>query len=460
MKKIVNSPLGIKFGFILMLFLLLQVPVSMIEKLITERSHRQQDVLLDMARNSSGEQNIIGPFISIDYTKTKIVEGKAFPIKEQAFILPNELSVNASLDTFEKYRGIYKAHQYKAQTSLSGEFNLSALNELRKHTIDGIHLVVAIKDNRGLLKFNNLTVNNQPIHITPGTGIKQFAEGFQHTLNVNQLNTLKPLAFDFNFLLQGMGKLQITPIGNTTTVTLHSSWPHPSFIGDSLPISSEVSDLGFNATWESNTFSNNINQRFSRCIFENYRCSSLFDSQMGVDLIDPVDHYVKSHRSINYSLLIVTLIFACFFFLELFQARPIHPIQYGFVGLALALFYLLLISLSEHIGFNLAYTLSTLASTSLLCLYVGGMLRNQKQGLLFGAALLTLYALLFGLLQAESYALLMGTLLCFIILSGIMLMTKNINWYEKSAELNKEQQPSTLWYENEPQEKVKASHEE
>lgn len=153
---------------------------------------------------------------------------------------------------------------------------------------------------------------------------------------------------------------------------------------------------------------------------------------MGVELIDPVDHYLKSHRAINYSLLVITLVFASFFLLELFQARPVHPVQYGFVGLALALFYLLLISLSEHTGFNWAYVISVLASTCLLSVYVGGMLDNTKQGTVFGASLLCLYGLLFGLLEAESYALLMGTLLCFVILSVVMVITRNVDWYQGS----------------------------
>ncbi|KOO10876.1 hypothetical protein AKJ18_32005, partial [Vibrio xuii] len=214
------------------------------------------------------------------------------------------------------------------------------------------------------------------------------------------------------FLLQGMGQLQVTPIGKTTGVALSSEWPHPSFIGDYLPVSSEISESGFQAQWASNNFSSNIIQLFENCMYNNSHCYELDRRQMGVELIDPVDHYLKSHRAVNYSLLVMTLVFASFFLLELFQARPVHPIQYGFVGLALALFYLLLISLSEHIGFNWAYVVSAVASTGLLATYVGGMLNNSKRVAVFGVSLLSLYAMLFGLLQAESYALLMGTLLC------------------------------------------------
>jgi inner membrane protein len=209
-------------------------------------------------------------------------------------------------------------------------------------------------------------------------------------------------------------------------------------------VSSEVSEDGFNAQWASNNFSTNIAQLFQSCLSSNHACHELEQRQMGVDLIDPVDHYLKSHRAVNYSLLVITLVFASFFLLELFQARPVHPVQYGFIGLALALFYLLLISMSEHLGFNWAYVVSAVASTGLLCVYVSGMLSNTKHGAIFGACLLTLYGLLFGLLQAESYALVMGTLLCFAILSFTMVITRNIDWYarnkkaEESAKANHE----------------------
>nr|VVV05471.1 Inner membrane protein CreD [Aliivibrio wodanis] len=436
MKNILNNQLGMKFGFVLFLFLLLQIPLSMVEDLISERTDRQQEVLADIARSSSNQQQIIGPFIKIDYTEIVNNTEKTYIAQREAFLLPDLFSLTSHLDSFEKYRGIYKAHLYNAKTALTGQFTLSALDKLNKENISKISLVVAISDSRGLIDFNAISINGNPVNIQPGTGVDQYAEGFHHTLDIKTTNFSKPLTFDFNFLLQGMGKLQVLPIGQKTTVVLSSSWPHPSFIGNYLPISSTITDSGFSAQWNTNNFSSNINQLFERCLSMQSKCKQLEEKHMGVNLIEPVDHYLKSHRSINYSLLVITLIFACFFLLELFQARPIHPVQYGFVGLALALFYLLLISFSEHIGFNWAYIFSTIASTGLLCLYVGGMLNNKKHGAIFGVSLLTLYGLLFGLLQADSYALLMGTLLCFIVLSLVMIFTRHINWYERSANIN------------------------
>lgn len=447
MKKILNNQLGMKFGFVLFLFVLLQIPVSMVSGLVSERSYRQQEVRDEIARSSSGEQRIIGPFIAIDFTETVRREDRTYNVERQAYILPNTFDMSAHLESFEKYRGIYKARLYKAQSALKGAFDLSALNEFERYKIEQIKMVVGVKDSRGLVKLDQMKLGGEAFDVVPGTGIKQLAQGFHTQLNVAHLDLSQPLDFDLNFLLQGMGKLQVTPIGKTTTVELSSEWPHPSFIGDYLPIESTVSESGFNAQWASNNFSSNITQLFKNCMEEESSCYELEQRQMGVDLIDPVDHYLKSHRAINYSLLVITLVFASFFLLELFQARPVHPVQYGFVGLALALFYLLLISLSEHTGFNWAYVISVLASTCLLSVYVGGMLDNTKHGTVFGVSLLCLYGLLFGLLQAESYALLMGTLLCFVILSFVMVITRNVDWYERSKKAveraNDEQAGST-----------------
>ncbi|CAH0529375.1 cell envelope integrity protein CreD [Vibrio hippocampi] len=439
MKNILNNQLGMKFAFVLFLFVLLQVPLSMVSELISERSYRQDEVRNDIARSSSGEQRIIGPFIMVNYTETSYLDDELQIKERRKFLLPSTFDMSAHLDSFEKYRGIYRARLYKAQVALKGAFDADDLASLQDVDIDSISLVVGIKDSRGLIRLDDMVFASSDIEVMPGTGLEQLPQGFHSPLKLTDLNKEQPLTFDINFLLQGLGQLQVTPIGGQTTVELSSAWAHPSFIGDYLPVSSDISEDGFKAQWVSNNFSTNINQLFQSCLSSNNVCRKLEQRQMGVDLIDPVDHYLKSHRAVNYSLLVITLVFASFFLLELFQARPVHPVQYGFIGLALALFYLLLISMSEHLGFNWAYVVSAVASTSLLSVYVSGMLNNVKHGAIFGACLLTLYGLLFGLLQAENYALVMGALLCFAILSFTMVITRNVDWYAYARDLKTEE---------------------
>lgn len=439
MKKIFNNPLGIKFAFVLFLLVILQIPVSMVSHLISERAHRQNEVKDEIARSSTGEQRIVGPFMVVEFSKLEIQPDETKKrVAYRQFILPDTFDMNANLDGFEKYRGIYHARLFKAQTALKGTFDLAVLDTLRQFDITKISLVVGIEDSRGLIRLDDMMFAGKTLNIEPGTGLRSLPQGIHSNFELLALETKKPLTFELNFLLQGMGQLQVTPIGKRTTVEFSSGWPSPSFIGDYLPVSSDISTTGFKAQWSSNNFSSNIEQLFTDCLANNTNCQKFKQRQMGVNLIDPVDHYLKSHRAVNYSLLVICLVFVSFFLLEVFQARPVHPVQYGFVGLALALFYLLLISMSEHIGFNLSYVISAVASTGLLSLYVGGMLNHSRHGVMFGGCLLVLYSLLFGLLQAESYALLMGTILCFVILSVVMLLTRKINWYEHSHKMSRQ----------------------
>ena len=453
MKNIFNNQTLAKFGFVLLLFVLLQIPLSMVSSLISERSNRLEEVRSEIARSSTGEQRIIGPFIAVNYTEMVYREGKSFLTEYRKYILPETFNFSAELESFAKYRGIYQARLYQAESQLTGSFDLAPLLNIDQQKINAVSMVVGVTDSRGLIKLNNMTLNGKNVEVQPGTGLNQFVQGFHTELDLTELlgasdsrsaqQQIQPLKFDYRFLLQGMGSLQVSPMGKESHIEMASSWPHPSFSGDFLPISSDITDKGFNAEWVSNNFSSNISQLFERCMFNSSACAEFERRQMGVNLIEPVDHYLKSHRAVNYSLLVITLVFASFFLLEIFQARLMHPVQYGFVGLALALFYLLLISLSEHLGFNWAYAMSAIASTGLLSVYVSGMLASAKQGKLFGLCLLALYAMLFGLLQAESYALLMGSLLCFAILSLVMILTRNVDWYANSTQQSVAKQVSS-----------------
>ena len=258
MKKILNNQLGTKFAFVLFLFVLLQIPLSMVTGLISERSYRQDEVRNDIARSSSGEQRIIGPFIMVNYTETSYRDDKVQIKERRKFLLPSTFDMSANLDSFEKYRGIYRARLYKAQVALKGTFDADDLAALQGLDIENMSLVVGIEDSRGLIRVDEMTMASSDFEVAPGTGLNQLPQGFHSAMTLADLNAEQPLAFDLNFLLQGMGQLQVTPIGSQTTVELSSTWAHPSFIGDYLPVSSEVSEDGFKAQWASNNFSTNI----------------------------------------------------------------------------------------------------------------------------------------------------------------------------------------------------------
>ncbi|MCF2857101.1 cell envelope integrity protein CreD [Pseudoalteromonas sp. SMS1] len=423
-----KEKIGVKFATLIGLIVALMIPMVMIEDLISERSEMQKQVQQEIAKSSSAQQRIVGPFIYVEYERELARENSVSLIKENTFLLPDKLLIHSELDTYEKYRSIYKATLYHAKNAISGVFNISDLHTLKDHRVISASLVFGISDIRGIGLDSMIKVAGEQVKILPGTGVKRLKEGVHVPLEVTSLFASSVLSFSADLHLQGMEKLAISPVGKETRVTMNANWPHPSFVGAYLPLTSEINDAAFSANWQASYFSTNMQSTFESCILRS-ECSDLTERTIGVALVDPVDHYLKSHRAVNYALMVILLVVASFFLLELIRDEPIHPVQYGFVGLALAIFYLLLISLSEHLGFGLAYVISSLAATGLLGWYVSGVLKNRVIGGYFFVGLIMLYSLLYGMLGAEDYALLMGSLMCFIVLSLVMILTRHINWY-------------------------------
>ena len=429
----VKQKIETKLIIIIGLIVLLLIPIFMIQNLIDERSELQQQVQADIAKSSSDEQQVIGPFIHAQYLETVTVDGKTSEQLMNMTLLPESLNVSSNLATFEKYRGIYKALLYRSQNQFEGRFKTSALAVLADKKIKRLNLILAISDIRGIGQGSHINVNERSYELLPGTQLDQLPQGIRVELDYETIRKSKVLPYQIDLNLQGMRQLSFAPVGKNSSLTMQADWPHPSFVGDYLPIESSISARDFSASWQTNYFATNLKELFNQCLFRN-ECTLFKQRNMGVNLVDSVNHYLKNYRASNYAILVIVLIFASFFLLEVLRDEPIHPVQYGFVGLALAVFYLLLISLSEHLGFNIAYLLSALASAILLSVYVAGMLKNSKHGGLFLCGVLFIYSLLYGLLSAEDYALLMGSVLVFVVLSLIMMLTRRVNWYGRHAQ--------------------------
>ena len=429
----VKQKIETKLIIIIGLIVLLLIPIFMIQNLIDERSELQQQVQVDIAKSSSDEQQVIGPFIHAQYLETVTVDGKTSEQLMNMTLLPESLNVSSNLATFEKYRGIYKALLYSSQNQFEGRFKTSALAVLADKKIKRLNLILAISDIRGIGQGSHINVNERSYELLPGTQLDQLPQGIRVELDYETIRKSEVLPYQIDLNLQGMRQLSFAPVGKNSSLTMQADWPHPSFVGDYLPIESSISARDFSASWQTNYFATNLKELFNQCLFRN-ECTLFKQRNMGVNLVDSVNHYLKNYRASNYAILVIVLIFASFFLLEVLRDEPIHPVQYGFVGLALAVFYLLLISLSEHLGFNIAYLLSALASAILLSVYVAGMLKNSKHGGLFLCGVLFIYSLLYGLLSAEDYALLMGSVLVFVVLSLIMMLTRRVNWYGRHAQ--------------------------
>ena len=429
----VKQKIETKLIIIIGLIVLLLIPIFMIQNLIDERSELQQQVQADIAKSSSDEQQVIGPFIHAQYLETVTVDGKTSEQLMNMTLLPESLNVSSNLATFEKYRGIYKALLYRSQNQFEGRFKTSALAVLADKKIKRLNLILAISDIRGIGQGSHINVNERSYELLPGTQLDQLPQGIRVELDYETIRKSEVLPYQIGLNLQGMRQLSFAPVGKNSSLTMQADWPHPSFVGDYLPTESSITAQDFSASWQTNYFATNLKELFNQCLFRN-ECTLFKQRNMGVNLVDSVNHYLKNYRASNYAILVIVLIFASFFLLEVLRDEPIHPVQYGFVGLALAVFYLLLISLSEHLGFNIAYLLSALASAILLSVYVAGMLKNSKHGGLFLCGVLFIYSLLYGLLSAEDYALLMGSVLVFVVLSLIMMLTRRVNWYGRHAQ--------------------------
>jgi len=437
-----NKSLTIKLGAIALLILVLLVPLLMIDGIIDDRQKLRDGVLEDIARSSSYSQQLSGPVMVVPYRKvvrtwkTKEKSDERYQeIGEERgrlYFLPERFELDGQVQTELRARGIYEARLFHADNRISGHFSLPAQLGIKEdfvdYSFDAPFLAVGISDIRGIENALKLELGAQRLDFVPGTQVGWLGEGVRVTLPALDTGKTTELAFGFDLRLQGTGSLQVLPVGKTSRVNLAANWPHPSFIGNFLPAKREINDQGFTADWQTSFFSTNLQEAMSRCVSGN-DCEAFNGRSFGVSFIDPVDQYLKSDRAIKYALLFIVLTFAGFFLFEVLKSLAVHPVQYALVGVALAFFYLLLLSLSEHIGFALAYLLSASGCVLLIGFYVCHVLRSVRHGLSFSAGLAALYGLLYGLLSAEDYALLMGSLLLFGLLGVFMVLTRNLDWY-------------------------------
>ncbi len=435
----------IKIVVVFLIGLLLLIPVNMVKYKVYERQGFQAEAEQAVARSWTGEQQVMTPVIIVPYV-TKAVEPSGFftpdnrPLGQEReqrryrVILPENLDVEAGVDNKEVHKGIYDIPVYDSTITMAGEFDAAqirqAMEEIKntRHflAMEEIYLAIAISDTRGIDSTPVMTVNGQPVTVNPGSHLPTLSAGLHAPIQIE--NESKLLDFYFRLSLRGMRSLAFVPMAQSASLAVQSDWPHPKFIGDSLPKQRDISASGFKANWSSSRYSANYAETLVQCI-SNGNCHGISMLASGVEFIEAVDVYLQSERSIKYAVLFIGLIFVSFFIFEHLSGNRIHPIQYTFVGLATAVFYLLLISLSEHIPFYLAYLIGATCCTSLILYYVRYVLQSYRAAIMFCAMLATLYGLLYVIVQAEDFALLMGTVLVFAVLAILMLVTRKVDWY-------------------------------
>jgi inner membrane protein len=419
----------VKIGAILFLTLLLLAPMAHIRGLIHERQALRDKVLQDVARSDAYAQQVIGPLLVVPFVRT--IAGNR-EVAGELRLLPERLDLDGNIATEERRRGIYRARVYRADMRLAGHFEVPAgygvAEGLESYRFGEPRLVLGISDIRGIGNALILRTGAGEIPFRPGVGTSLLASGVHAVVSGFDATAPQRLDYDIGLMLTGTREFSVAPVGRETNVRLESDWPHPSFVGEFLPRSRDVSAAGFTAQWQTSFFSTSMEEALARCGLPGEDCAAFTGRQFGVGFIDPVDHYLKSERAAKYAFLFIGLTFAGFFLTEVLRRVSVHPVQYGLVGLALAMFFLLLVAFSEHIGFAAAYAVSATACVGLVTFYVTHVLASRGQGAGFGVALAGLYGLLYGILSSEDYALLMGALLVFGLLAAVMVLTRRVSW--------------------------------
>lgn len=420
-----KHPLLLKLVILALITLLLVVVLGEIRGLTQERQARQNEAERNVEQSLAGPQTLLGPILLRHCTETwapykDVVQTRNFAHR----LPPSQLELSGNIVPEPRHRGLFKINTYASKLTLLARWDdLSNLtpkpdNAGGRVECDDVLAMFSAKDERGLRKID-LMRDGHALTVRPGTQDPDYIAGLHAVLQAPQPGERLELKLVVD--LAGTQSLAVVPAASDTTVKLESAWPHPSFGGRFLPTASDVSDEGFKARWQ-------VTELASAAMAEVIAGKGNLDT-LTVDLIDPVNPYVMSDRAIKYGLMFIALTFVTVGLTELLTGRRVHPVQYLLVGLALSLFFLLLLSLSEHMGFLQAYLIAAGAAAAVLTQYAAAMLGGWLRGLAFGGGIALLYTALYVLLEQEQTALVIGAVLLFAVLAAVMTLTRKLDWY-------------------------------
>ena len=422
-----KNKLILKSFFIGFLVLALLIPTFLIMYLVTERKDRKQEVTKEISNKWSAAQTITGPFLIVPYNE---VENNV-QVKKYLYILPELLDINGNIEPEIRYRSIYKVPVYTAKPLiLKGKFSKNLLNSVNVNPAlirwNEAKLCVGITDLKGV-KEQIIKWNDQLLAMEAGMPESSIAEqGISTSLPLDSSFLNAENNFSVQLNLQGSDKLYFTPMGNSTTVHLTSPWNNPAFDGKYLPDTEKVNKNNFEADWKISQFNRDFPKLFTNNSNIKY---SIAASAFGVILLSPFDAYAQTMRSLKYAILIIALTFFAYFFTEIFQQRPVHPLQYILIGMALVVFYILLLSISEYILFSMAYLIASSATIVLLSWYTYSIFKKKSTTAIFALLLSVLYLFIYVLIQMQDNALLFGSIGLFVLLVLAMYLSRKIDWY-------------------------------
>ncbi len=434
-----KNSLVVRFAMIGLIALAVLIPLGNIRSIVKERSHLYDSVLSNIASQWGQPQKIVGPALVIPIVEkydtietSKTAKGETKSINKvvrknkNIILLPKQLKTQIGLKEHYRYRGIYKSLVYGASIGIQGAFEIPDIAKMSDHLesvrYDKAYVIMSLSDTKTIGKVSALSFADQSSVFEPGVpvSLKGMSSGFHAPLRIDQNVTSYP--FHFQLHANGSSTIRFSAFGEQSVIDVNSTWQHPSFQGDILPTSRTITSQGFHAKWVIPSLARSFPQAW---IHED-RSYALNQLLTGVDLFEPIALYSLITRSIKYGVLFILLTFLTFSIFELTQKGKLHYVQYVLVGLSLGLFFLLLLSLSEHMTFLGAYLIASAITVISISLYVWFANRNLRHAGMIFLLLAALYAILYSLLQMEDYALLMGTGLLLFVLLVLMWITRNM----------------------------------
>ncbi len=424
-RKLKNS-IVLKMVLIGFLALVLLIPTIFISQLIDERSIRRMEVISEVSGKWGGRQVISGPVLTVPVTIESFDKEseKMDYHRVNVHFIPEDLNISGQIDHELRKRSIYEVMLYETAIDVSGSFGKLNFENLgyKPHNIHWDEAIVSagISDLTGIRERTFLQWGNEKMDFQAGLPNKDnFYQGIHARVETTPDQDFQ---FSYSLELRGSERLAFTPTGKTTHVTAESAWTEPSFDGHFLPAQRTIDSNGFSAEWNVIDLNRNIPDKWVG------NSEELLASDFGVTMLVPVNEYQKNSRSSKYAILIISLTFLTFFLAEVIKKTILHPIQYGFAGLSLVVFYVLLLSISEHLGFDIAYLVSSVMTALLIVAYTSAIIRNRIFTIMLSTFFAIIYSFIYVILQLQDFALLVGALGLFAALAATMYLTRSIRW--------------------------------
>ena len=412
------------------LILLMLIPTVFVSNLVEERQQRQQEVKNEVSSKWAGEQNITFPYVYVPYTNTlSLPNGKISVEKKSFIILPENLNVSGSVNTEQRKRSIYSVLLYNSSLNAKGNFKIGIPADVDSSSINwsDARICLGISEFKGIEEKITAKFNNAYYDFSAGIPTNEIdSVGLSSPIILTADNLGKSISFEMPLKIKGSDELHFVPLAGNSQFNITSNWNSPSFDGNTLPNERNLNNNGFEATWNFNK----ANLPFNT-VLKNFNFKKN-DYAFGVSLLQPTDQYAKTLRCVKYAILFIGLSFSLFFIVEIMQKKPFHPVQYVLVGLALIIFYTLLLSISEFLLFDTAYLIAASATVSLITLYAKSHFKSWKAAGVFAGIIGGIYGFIFVLIRLEDTALLVGSVGLFVILALAMYASRKIDWYGSS----------------------------